>query len=208
MNSSSGHAPSRADTSSVSASANRFALLTQQALDEIRAVLDRVAQAEIEQTLDALAGAHRIVCYGVGREGLMMRALAMRLYHLGLDAHVVGDMSAPPVAAGDLFVASAGPGGFATVDGLLRVAREAGARTLLFTAQPQGSAAAHADAVCILPAQTMANDTRDAGAVSLLPMGSVYEGAQFLLFELLVLMLRDRLQIQPDAMRARHTNLE
>ncbi|WP_342238892.1 SIS domain-containing protein [Inquilinus sp. OTU3971] len=177
------------------------------ALDEIRGVFRRLAPGAIDPVLDALAGARRIVCHGVGREGLMMRALAMRLYHLGLNAHVVGDMSAPPVGPGDLLVVSAGPGGFATIDGLMRIAGDAGARTLLFTAQPQGSAAALADTVFVLPAQTMANDTGPSVA-SVLPMGSLYEGAQFLLFELVVLRLRDRLGVAPEAMRARHTNLE
>ena len=31
--------------------------------------------------------------YGCGREGLQMRGLAMRLYHLGLQANMVGDMA-------------------------------------------------------------------------------------------------------------------
>jgi 6-phospho-3-hexuloisomerase len=53
----------------------------------------------------------------------------------------------------------------------------------------------------------MAND-RGAAASSVLPMGSVFEGAQFLVFEILVLALRARLGITPEAMRARHTNLE
>lgn len=182
------------------------------ALDEIRGVFRRLSPGAIDPVLDALAGARRIVCHGVGREGLMMRALAMRLYHLGLDAHVVGDMSAPPVGPGDLLAASAGPGGFATIDGLMRIARNAGACTLLFTAQPEGSAASLADTVFVLPAQTMADDmgANDTGpaVASVLPMGSLYEGAQFLLFELVVLQLRDRLGIAPEAMRARHTNLE
>jgi 6-phospho-3-hexuloisomerase len=120
-------------------------------------------------------------------------------------------MGAPPVGAGDLLVASAGPGGFSTVDALLGVARNAGARTLLFTAQPGGSAAALADVICILPAQTMADDRpeqREDGSASLLPMGSVYEGAQFFVYELLVLKLRERLRVSPQQMRARHTNLE
>ena len=181
--------------------------LADRALDEIRGVFRRLGPGALDPVLDALAAAQRVVCHGVGREGLMMRALAMRLYHLGLDAHVVGDMSAPPVGPGDLLVVSAGPGGFATIDGLMRIARDAGARTLLFTAQPQGSAAALADTVFVLPAQTMANDTGPAVG-SVLPMGSLYEGAQFLLFELVVLALRDRLGIAPEAMRARHTNLE
>jgi 6-phospho-3-hexuloisomerase len=39
-------------------------------------------------------------------------------------------------------------------------------------------------------------------------MGSLYEGAQYLFFEYLVLMVRDRLGVTAEAMRGRHTNLE
>jgi len=95
------------------------------ALDEIHQVLGAGAGAEVDRLCDELLKARRIGCYGVGREGLMMKALCMRLMHLGLDAHVVGDMTAPPVGKGDLLLVSAGPGTFSTVLALLGVARAA-----------------------------------------------------------------------------------
>jgi 6-phospho-3-hexuloisomerase len=61
--------------------------------------------------------------------------------------------------------------------------------------------------VLVIPAQTMADDRAPAPA-SVLPMGSLFEGAQFLVFELLILMLRDMAGETAEAMRARHTNLE
>ena len=181
--------------------------LATRAAQEIRDAVAAIDPAALDGMVTELAEARRVVCYGVGREGLMMRALAMRLYHMGLDAHVVGDMSCPPVGPGDLLVVSAGPGGFSTVDGLIGVARKAGARIACVTAQTQGSAPMAADRVFLIPAQTMAND-QGAAATSVLPMGSLFEGAQYLAFELLVLALRDRLAVDPQAMRARHTNLE
>ena len=57
-----------------------------------------------------------------------------------------------------------------------------------------------------IPAQTMADDR--AGKSSVLPMGSLFEGALFLLFEIMVLKLRERLGVTPEAMRENHTNLE
>jgi len=45
-------------------------------------------------------------------------------------------------------------------------------------------------------------------AASVLPMGSLFEGAQYVLFEVMILKLRDLLGIDPLAMRANHTNLE
>lgn len=153
----------------------------------------------------------RVFVHGVGREGLMMRVLCMRLAHLGLSAHVVGDVTAPPIVAGDLLAASAGPGGFPTVDAICGVARSAGARVLLLTARPDGSAAAFANALAHVAAQTMADEGDVEGKgedALLLPMGSLYEGALFVLFEMVVYKLALVLGQTPDMVTARHTNLE
>ncbi|WP_207483030.1 SIS domain-containing protein [Arenibaculum pallidiluteum] len=187
--------------------AEGIAELARQACHEIAAGLAGVDEGQAGALVDALASARRIALYGVGREGLMMRALTMRLFHLGLDAHVVGDVTTPPIGAGDLLVASAGPGSFSTVMALMGTAKDAGARTAVVTAQPGGAAAGAADLVLCLPAQTMANDT-GAGASRILSMGSAFEGAQYVMFEILVLRLRERLGISAAAMRERHTNLE
>src|SRR4029077_16349749 len=129
------------------------------ALDEIRGVLEAGAAAEVDRLCDELLKARRIACYGVGREGLMVRALCMRLMHLGLDAHMVGDMTTPALGEGDLLVVSARPGAFSTVMALLKVAHSAGARTVAVTAQPVGEVPGAADTVIPLRAPTMAGDT-------------------------------------------------
>ena len=174
-------------------------------LEELRPGLSDEVLAQIKPLAEALAGARRILCHGVGREGLMMKALAMRLYHLGCDAHVVGDMTAPPVAAGDVLFVSAGPGEFSTVAALAAIARDSGAKVICITAEPSGRVPAQADLTIHLPAQTMASD---AHATSILPMGSLFEALMFLFFELLVLDLRDLMGVAPETMRANHTNLE
>jgi len=176
------------------------------AVAEISAVIEAIDETQFGALVEALAGAKRVVLYGVGREGLMMRALCMRLFHMGLDAHMVGDMTTPPLAPGDMLVVSAGPGHFSTVMALMRRAAVAGAATACFTAEPLAECPAAADHVVVLPAQTMAND--EDTPTSFLPMGSLYEGVQYLAYEYLVLMLRDRLGVSPEDMRARHTNLE
>jgi len=185
---------------------NDTPLICRAALAELGAVFEQLDGAACERAVALIASARRIALHGVGREGLQIKGLAMRLYHLGLDAHVVGDMSCPPLGADDLLIVSAGPGTFSTVEALISVARGAGAQVLVFTAQPAGACAQAADAVVHVPAQTMADDQGARTAV--LPMGSLYEGALYVLFEALVLALRERLVESAGSMRARHTNLE
>lgn len=180
--------------------------LYQAALNDLGRVFQRIDQTAVDRAVDEIARAGRIALYGVGREGLQIKGLAMRLFHLGRRAAIVGDMTTPPIGKGDLLIVSAGPGYFSTVAGLMGVAREAGARTLLVTAQPEEACARQADVVLPIPAQTMADDT--GSPTSVLPMGSLFEGAQYVLFETMILMLRDRLGVSPEVMRANHTNLE
>lgn len=175
------------------------------AVGELAEVADSLDWASVEAASDRIASARRIMLHGCGREGLMMRALAMRLHHLGLDVAMQGDMTAPPLGPGDLFLCSAGPGELSTVTALMGVAREAGAGVLMVTAEPGAASARLADTLLVIPAQTMA---RDRGGASTLPMGSLFEGAMFLVFEVMVLFLRERLGATPEAMRARHTNME
>jgi len=172
---------------------------------ELAAVAARMDPDALSPAVDAIAAARGIMLYGCGREGLMMRALAMRLHHLGLTTCMQGDMNAFPLGPGDLFLCAAGPGSLATATALCRVARDAGAYVLVITAEAEGETSRLADSLLVIPAQTMA---RDASAASILPMGSVFEGAMFLVFEVLVLMLRNRLGETASSMRARHTNME
>ena len=152
---------------------DRVQAMARQALAEIAAVFAGVTADTAGRMCDEILKARRITCYGVGREGLMMKALCMRLMHLGLDAHVVGDMTTPPVGKGDLLIASAGPGSFSTVIALVGVAREASARTMVVTAQPEGPAPRQADVVIHLPAQTMADDR--GSSAGLLPIDTIYD---------------------------------
>ncbi|KAJ3680145.1 hypothetical protein LUZ60_016423 [Juncus effusus] len=188
--------------------------------DQIQSVFSTPPPTNFPPPLDLLTAelasfsspSSRIFLHGVGREGLMMRALCMRLFHLGLSAHPVGDMTTPPVGPADLLLVSAGPGGFSTVDAICGVAKKAGARVVLITASPEAESPARklADAVVVVPAQTMADEEEKEGGGKevRLPMGSLYEGALFVLFEMVVLRLAGVLGRSKEEMRARHTNLE
>jgi len=177
------------------------------ALSELSAVLDDISTDSVEHACHMITKANNILLYGCGREGLQMRALAMRLYHLGINASMVADMAAPPLSNGDLFITSAGPGELSTVTALSNVAKRDGATVLFFTATADAPLASIADHVVNIPAQTMATD-QSSKAKSVLPMGSIYEGSLFLLFEMMILKLQVLRQEDPEDMRARHTNME
>jgi 6-phospho-3-hexuloisomerase len=150
---------------------------------ELEDAIGALDQQDFDSFLDAVVAAGRIAFHGVDREGLMMRAFAMRLFHLGYNVSVVGDMTAPHLGAG--------PGYFSTVDGLRVVAQREDAKVLCLTAQRDGGTPKAYDSVLVIPAQTMADD-RSAKPTSILPMGSLYELAMLVFFEIVVLELLRR----------------
>lgn len=180
--------------------------LARRALTDLDTTFQGLSPDAADRLIDAVLAAKRIAIYGAGREGLQMDGFAMRLFHLGLDVHLVGDMTTPPIGMGDLLIVSSGPGASNIGDALIGVAKEAGAKVAVVTAQPKGRTPSLADVVFHIPAQTMANDQD--GGVSVLPMGSLFETAQMILFEIVILMLRSKIGETAETMRARHTNLE
>ena len=180
--------------------------LYRQALEELGTVLDRLDDAAVDRAVQTIGAVRHVSVYGGGREGLQIRGFAMRLFHLGRSVSVVGDMTTPAIGPGDLFLVTCGPGEISTAVALVGVAKAAGAKVLVITAQPDGRVSKMADEVLVLPAQTMAND--QGPVVSTLPMGSVFEGGLFLLFEVMILKLKQVLQVSAETMRGNHTNLE
>lgn len=177
------------------------------AIGEIQSALERT-DANAIHAATALIEACKfgvIMGFGCGREGLQMQGFIMRLHHLGLNVSMQGDMAAPPLGKGDLLIVSAGPGELSTVRALMEQAKAGAASVLLLTAVKDAPLTELADHALYIPATTMANDQNTR---TILPMGSIYEGALFMLFELMVLELRSLLNETTETMRARHTNME
>lgn len=179
--------------------------VTRRALAELGAAVESVSEEAIERAARMIVDAGKVAAYGGGREGLVMKGLVMRLFHAGIDAHSVGEMTVPHLGAGDLIILSCGPGRISMVTAIADTAKRAGATVLYLTAEPDVEPADRADELLVIDAQTM---SRDIGSDLVLPMGSAYEIAMFVLVDLITRRVRELRGDDADAMRARHTNLE
>ncbi len=169
-------------------------------LAEMRGVFARVPADAVVQLAREIANAHRVLVYGAGRTGLVMQAFAMRLMHLGIDGHFVGQLATPPIREGDLLVVTLALGRLPTADALIGTAKATGARVAAISARPALVQAA--DLVVPLPAQTMADPT-----TSILPLGSPFELALSLLCDLTVVELMALLGRSNADLADRHANL-
>jgi 6-phospho-3-hexuloisomerase len=175
-------------------------------LAEISEAVLRVDDEQVDALVAELVAARSVTVVGVGREGLAIRAFAMRLMHAGLDAHWVWDDAAPAVRPGDLVLAISGSGQIGHVDHVVRRAGENGARVAVVTAQPSGVTAARADVVVRIPAA--AYGATDDAVASIQPMGSLFEQVALVTFDLVLLEVVDRLGHDLGALAHRHRNVE
>jgi 6-phospho-3-hexuloisomerase len=178
---------------------------------EIDILIDRILDADIpgSGSLDALAAlissADRVFVLGAGRSGLALRMVAMRLMHLGLDVHVVGEVTTPAIVAGDVLLTASGSG---TTGGIVRAAEtaaKAGARIAAITTAPDSPLAALATAVVIVPAAAKLDRS---GAASAQYAGSLFEQLVVILGDALFHDLWQRSGLSADELWPRHANIE
>ncbi|WP_051861703.1 6-phospho-3-hexuloisomerase [Streptomyces ochraceiscleroticus] len=179
-------------------------------LDTVQAELRGVLAAVDATSLDALATvllrARRIFVAGEGRSGFMAKAFAMRLMHLGLPVHVVGETTTPAVAAGDTVVAVSGSG---TTAGTVRVAEaavKAGAEVHAVTTAPDSPLGTLAAAVLLLPAATKYR--RPGEAPSVQPLSSLFDQATHVTLDVVALRLANLLEVDNERARTAHANTE
>jgi 6-phospho-3-hexuloisomerase len=175
-------------------------------VSEMQDVLKQLRQAELEGFAEIVARAKRVFLCGAGRVGIATRALAMRLVHLGKEAHWVMDDTTPGIGKGDLLIANSGSGSSPSTLNSVSLAKKAGAWVATITANPEGKVARLADAVVNLPAQTFKTDS--SAWRSVLPMGSQFELCLWVVQDVICLRLMERLGVEEAAMIHRHRNLE
>jgi len=178
-------------------------------LGELEGVLREIEETKVLALEERISTASRIYAAGAGRTGFVMRAFAMRLMHLGLEVHVVGEVTTPAIEGDDLLIIGSGSGETPSLVAMARRAREIGAGLALLTTRPASSIGQLAQVLLPLDAPTPKAARPEAGArSSIQPMGSLFEQALFILLDAVVLRLARERGASFEEMFGRHANLE
>ena len=181
--------------------------LYQTVLEEHRKVFAAQDEAQLDEAMEAIRAANRIFVTGAGREGIAARSFAMRLMHLGKEVHWLWDDTTPGMKTGDLFIVINGSGKIGHIDYLLDRAGKTGARRLVVTGAPGERTPKEAEHVLFLPA-CVYKGTDPRVVPSMQPMGNLFEQHLFLLFDIMVMLLEERMGLTPEEMESRHRNIE
>ncbi|TVX96247.1 6-phospho-3-hexuloisomerase [Cohnella terricola] len=178
-----------------------------QIFSELQRVFALIRKEQTEILMQSILKADRVFVAGAGRSGLMMRAFAMRMMHLGLNVYVVGETTTPNISQGDLLIVGSGSGATGSLVHMAERAKKYQAGVALITIYPESPIGRIADHIVEIAASTPKSEQK-AASVSVQPMGSLFEQVLLLYLDWLVMQGMVAKNKDEGQMFARHANLE
>lgn len=117
---------------------------------QMRETARMLSPDEAESFFSEMLKARTIYVAGAGRSGLVARAFAMRLMHIGFESYVIGETITPALSPGDTLVVFSGSGETNSVYDVSETAKELGGRICLITATRVSRMSRLADCMVIL----------------------------------------------------------
>jgi 6-phospho-3-hexuloisomerase len=157
----------------------------------------------------------KVLVMGAGRSGLVGRAFAMRLLHLGYNAYVLGETIVPAIGQRDIAIAISGSGRTKLILTAAEAAKEAKASLIALTSYYDSPLGKIADVVVEIPGRTKYSMNEDYFARQILgiteplaPLGTLFEDTAQIFLDGIVAELMMRLKKTEEDLRLVHANIE
>lgn len=178
-------------------------------ITELQIYAKKVKFEDIEPFTNLILKANHIFVAGAGRSGFAARGFANRLLHLGFNVHFVGEPTTPPIKKGDLLIIGSGSG---TTAGLVSMAQKAKAQNAwlaTITISPTKTIGSMSDAIITLPGTTRLLDSdKNETISSIQPIGSMFEQLSWLVYDAMIMTLKEKTHQSNEDLIRRHANLE
>ncbi|ADG90552.1 6-phospho-3-hexuloisomerase [Thermosphaera aggregans] len=157
----------------------------------------------------------RVFVIGAGRSGLIARAFAMRLLHLGFNVYVIGETILPRASPGDILLAISGSGRTKLVVAAAEAAKGALMKVVAITTYPDSPLGRMADIVVRIPGRTKMAVEEDYISRQILgiheplaPLGTLFEDTTLIFLDGIIVELMNRLGVTEEELMNRHANIE
>ncbi|HWR27030.1 MAG TPA: SIS domain-containing protein, partial [Candidatus Thermoplasmatota archaeon] len=135
-------------------------------------ILELVNKDDIENIIQSFFKADRIFVYGAGRSGLVSKAFAIRLVHLGFQTFVIGETIGAPVKKGDLVCIVSGSGETIPAVMTAEIAKNLGATLMVITGRKNSRITKFADIAIILSVDCTEKERKQFA-----PLGTLFEAS-------------------------------
>jgi 6-phospho 3-hexuloisomerase len=170
---------------------------------KIKDILNNVSRDEIDKVKKLFFSSNRIFVYGAGRSGLLAKAFAIRLVHLGFQTFVIGETITAPVKKGDLVIIVSGSGETIPAVMTAEIAHNLDANVVSITAKKKSKIARYADVTLFISASCDELDRK-----KFAPLGTLFEASVWILLDGFIAELLVSKNETEETMRSRHATLE
>lgn len=177
-------------------------------LDELQQAAALVSEEEVEKFAEAIVDAGKIFVAGAGRSGCAARAFSNRLMHLGFSVYYVGDVTAPAIRKGDLLIIGSESGTTAGLVAMAEKAKKQEADIITVTISPENTIGQMAKTYIKVPGNTRLLEEEGKVRESFQPVGSMFEQLSWLIYDSIVVTLKEKTKQSNEDLIARHANLE
>ena len=193
----------------------------EQMATSIRKTVAMLDKAETSVFFQRVLSAKRVYVAGAGRSGLIARAFAMRMLHLGFDVYVVGETITPALQSGDILVVFSGSGETHSMVTFSGTVKDLGGIVCLITASSDSKMSRIADCVVNLGDLTgyyrgdtstfeerqMTGQYRSA-APAFAPLGTMFETLALIFSDAVISALMEAKKEGAGELKGRLANME
>jgi 6-phospho-3-hexuloisomerase len=182
--------------------------------DHIKDIAQRLDKESIKKTIEYIMNADSIFITGAGRSGLVGKAFAMRLMHLGFTSYVVGESTTPAVHKNDVVIAISGSGETRSISDLGRIAKDIGATLITVTSNKDSTLGHISDATLEIHGRSKEDtggylERHMRGEYShLTPLGTSFEISSLVFLDALIAELIYITGASEADLKSRHAKLE
>ena len=184
-------------------------------LDNVKSVSSELDEDNINQMLEMLTSAENVFILGLGRSGLVAKAFAMRLMHLGISVYVVGETITPAIYDTDCLLAISGSGETRFVLSTAEITKKRGAKIIAVTSYVNSTLGKMADLVVRIKGRTKDEIERDyikrqmnGKHQSLAPLGTMFEVTSLIFLDGIIAQLMHKMEKTEADLKEKHNVLE
>ena len=187
-------------------------------LRHVEEEIDAIEDVQVREMIREILNAERIYVFGAGRSGLVAKAFAMRLMHMGFDVYVVGETITPAMKKEDILIAISGSGKTTSVINAAKAAKEkVGARVVAITSHPGSPLGEVADIIVKVGGRLkekngerefLTDQLTGRHTVPIAPLGTLFEVTTMVFLDGVVVELMRLLGKEEEELRKRHANIE
>jgi 6-phospho-3-hexuloisomerase len=184
-------------------------------MDNVQEVSEGLDEATINEMMDIIIASKNIFVLGLGRSGLVAKAFAMRLMHLGFSVYVVGETITPAIHDDDCLVAISGSGETSYIISTANITDKRGAKIIAVTSYEQSTLASLSDLVIQVKGRTKIDMEKDyikrqmgGKHQSLAPLGTLFEISTLIVLDGFIAELMNKIEKTEEDMKLKHNVLE